>query len=341
MKHAHVTIKDIAKIAGVSYSTVSRSLNDSPLVSGKTKRKVAEIASDMDFEFNASARGLITSQVGTIGIVLPEMYTEISVNVYHGMLMNNLRTSLEKADVDLIVTYLRNHFNGNNNVIRLVTRRKIDGLILLVEDIDKETLSFLNKRRFPFICTHYPPAGNVQNEDVIYTDHVSGGRQVAEYLWSLGRRRFILLAVEEEHLEFQMRETGFREVIEREGGEIIRLTTDTSVDASYREVLESFDQIKQYDALFALNDLMAIGAITALEEKGLNVPDDISVVGYDDSEYGRYFSPSITSIHQPREELAVMSCDRLFFQMEKKKAGLEVLNKLISIQPKLVIRESS
>ncbi|MBI9101042.1 MAG: LacI family DNA-binding transcriptional regulator [Spirochaetales bacterium] len=341
MKSHRVTIKDIAEIAGVSFSTVSRCLNDSPLVSDKTKEKVGKIADEMGFEFNASARGLITREVGTVGIVLPEQYTKISVNVYHGMLMNSLRTSLEQADVDLIVTYKQNHFTGQNNITRLVTRRKIDGLILLVEEIDDETLSFLKKHQVPFVCSHYPPRKNIQDQDVIFTDHLSGGRLVAEHLIEKGRNKFAHISVGDNHLEFSLRARGFSEALQRTGLVSREFFCDSTVESTYKLVKSRLDEFRQFDALFAMNDLMAIGAIKAFKEEGLSVPEDISVVGYDDSEYGQYFSPGLTTIHQPKEELAVLSCQRLFFQMEKQKAGLDVMKKLISIQPVLVIRDST
>ncbi len=341
MKSNQVTIKDIAEIAGVSFSTVSRCLNDSPLVSDKTKQKVSQIAGDLGFEFNSSARGLITSQVGTVGIVLPEQFTEVSVNVYHGMLMNSLRTSLEKSDVDLIVTYQKNHFNGKNNITRLVTRRKVDGLILLVEDIDKETLEFLKNHQVPFVCTHYPPASNIKDQDVIYTDHSAGGKLVAEHLLGRNRKSFGMFPVQTPHLEFKLRARGYREVLEKAGYRVSNFPCDSTVESAYEMVKENMAEIVKCDALFAMNDLMAIGAIRAIQENALSVPEDIAVVGYDDSEHGRYIKPMLTSIHQPKEELAVLSCQRLFYQMDKQKAGLTIKKKLIRIQPELVIRYSS
>jgi LacI family transcriptional regulator len=336
-----VTIKDIAELAGVSFSTVSRCLNDSSLVSDKTKAKVNKIADDMGFEVNAGARSMITSRVGTVGIVLPEQYTEVNVNVHHGMLMNKLRTSLEKADVDLIVTYQKNHFTGQNNIIRLVTRNKVDGLIILVEDLSSESLEFLKKRSVPFVCIHYPPGDALKDQEVIFTDHYMGGRLVAEHLLEKGNESFILIAMEEEHLEFRQREEGFCDTIEKAGFKFIRFFSDSTFDAARAVVSENIDEIRKGDALFGSNDLIAIGAIRAMKEQGIVIPDDISVVGYDDSDFGLYNSPSLTSIHQPREELAHISCDRLFVQMEKMKSGEEVRKKRISIQPVLVPRESS
>jgi LacI family transcriptional regulator len=341
MKHNQVTIKDIAEIAGVSFSTVSRCLNDSPLVSDATKQKVAQIAQEMGFEFNASARGLITSQVGTVAIVLPEQYTRISVNVYHGMLMNSLRTSLEKLDVDLIVTYHKNHYTGGNNITRLVTRRKIDGLIILMEDMDDQTLEFLKSRSIPFVFSHYPPTDSIKDQDVIYTDHYAGGKMVAEYLLLRGHRAFSLLAVDEPHLEFKLREEGFTDAIEKAGGTVHRYLCGFDFLPAKDLVTGELPGILQTSALFCMNDLMALGAMRALQDAGVSIPGEIAVVGYDDSEFGRYARPQLTTVHQPKEELAVLSCDRLFYQMEKQRTDREIKKKLISIQPVLVEREST
>ncbi len=342
MRGPQVTIKDIAEIAGVSFSTVSRCLNGSPLVKDSTRIKVKRIADEMGFEFNSSARGLITSEVGTVGIVLPEQYTSLSVKVYHGMLMNSLRASIERADVDLIVTYQKNHYTKKNNIMRLVNRRKVDGLLLLVEDIEQETLDFLEDRNVPYVCAHYPPGKRIKDKDVIYTDHETGGKIVARHLLEKGRTKPVLLAVSGNHLEFKMRETGFINELNSSGYKIMdRFVCDNIFEDTYEIVTENIDVFRNADSIFALNDLMAFGAIKALREFGIRVPEDISVVGYDDSEYAKYHNPGLTTVHQPREELAMFSCERLFFQIEKKRAGEELTRRLINIQPVLVVRESS
>ena len=340
MNH-QVTIKDIAEIAGVSFSTVSRCLNDSSLVAEKTKAKVNKIADDLGFEFNAGARSMITSRVGTVGIILPEQYTAVNVNVYHGMLMNSLRTYLEKADVDLIVSYERNHYTNHNNIIRLVTRNKVDGLIILVEEIHPESLAYLLDHSVPFVCLHYPPGQDIKDQEVVYTDHYMGGKLVAEHLLEKGKQSFCLLAMESEHLEFRLREEGYCDTLVKAGFSVKRFFSDSTFDSSRAVMSENMDELRKCDALFAANDLMGLGAIRAMKDHGLSIPRDMAVVGYDDSEFGRYNNPALTSIHQPREELAHISCDRLFIQMEKRKNGDEIMKKRISIQPVLIPRESS
>jgi len=217
----------------------------------------------------------------------------------------------------------------------------VDGLIILVEDIHPESLAYLVDHSVPFVCLHYPPSKEIKDQEVIYTDHYTGGKIVAEYLLEKGKKSFCILGMEEEHLEFRLREEGYCDTLEKAGFKVHRLYSDSTFDSSRSVIAENIDVMRQFDALFASNDLMGLGAIRALKDHGVEVPGDIAVVGYDDSEFGRYNNPALTSIHQPREELAHISCDRLFIQMEKKKNGEEILKKRISIQPVLIPRESS
>ncbi len=338
----NVTIKDIAALAGVSYSTVSRCLNDSPLVSDNTKKKVNEIAKNLDFEFNANARGLITSTANAVGIVLPEGFSQVNVNAYHGLLLNSLRNSLEKRDVDLIVTYQTNHFTNQNNIIRLVNRKKIDGLILLIEDPSLETISFIESRDFPSVFVHYPPSKKIDDFDVVYTDHFVGGQIVAKHLFEKGHKDFTVFSVEDYHKEFKLREEGFCQEVYKRGGTINNLKTKLDYWSAKKSCEDNMASIKNTTAIFGLNDLIALGVMRALKNENISIPSDIAIVGYDNSEFSEYSNPSLTTIHQPREELALFSLERLFSQINKEFDNENIkLKKKISIQPVLIERDST
>lgn len=338
----NITIKDIAAIAGVSYSTVSRCLNDSPLVSEKTKERVNQIAKELDFEFNANARGLITSKANAVGIVLPEGFSQVNVNAYHGLLLNSLRNSLEKRDVDLIITYQTNHFTKQNNIIRLVNRKKIDGLILLIEDPTTETISFINSRQVPAVFVHYPPTKKIDNFDIIYTDHYVGGQIVAKHLLNKGHKNFSVIAVKDYHKEFYLREVGFCDEVLKNGGTINKLYSPLDYWGGKKCCEDNLDSILKTTALFGLNDLIALGAMRALKNNKINIPNDIALVGYDNSEFSEYSNPSLTTIHQPREELAYFSLEKLFAQINKEYDNANSqMRKKISIQPVLIERDSS
>ncbi|HTP59391.1 MAG TPA: LacI family DNA-binding transcriptional regulator, partial [Spirochaetia bacterium] len=153
-----ITLKDVAKAAGVSMATVSRSLNDSSLIPEKTRKRIREIADQLGFDFNTHARSLITRRVGTIGIILPPDYDQLGVNLYHGTLHSSMRSVLECNDIDLLVSFLSNHFTGGNNVRKLVARKKVDGLIIVQPVFERELIEYLHVKQMPFVFSHYPPA---------------------------------------------------------------------------------------------------------------------------------------------------------------------------------------
>nr|MDA3951143.1 LacI family DNA-binding transcriptional regulator [Spirochaeta sp.] len=295
-----MTLKDIAELAQTSVSTVSRSLNDSDLVSGETKRRIKQIADEHGFEFNASARGLVTSTTGTIGVILPENYDRFDVLLYHAALHNDFRKSLERADKDMIVAFLKNRFSGLRNVEKLVTRKKVDGLIIVQSEIDTETARFLEQRNVPFVMTQYPPAEPTPAYDVIYSDNWTGGKLVAEHF--LGRG-FTSVACISGGTETQSRQrvAGFvdtcaaNEIIIDPG---LILTGDFQSNTAVQLVRDNIDRLRHVSALFAVNDLMAFGAMQALQAAGLRVPEDIAVVGYDDSPLAAITLPGLTSVHQ-------------------------------------------
>lgn len=337
-----VTIKDIADIAGVSFSTVSRCLNDSPKVSAKTKAKVMKISQEMGFQFNANARSLVKSESLTIGVVLPKHYMDISVNVYHNSFVNNLQTNIEEKDYDLLITYEKNESNGSNNIIRLVTMKKVDGLILILETPEKETVDFLNKNPIPVVFTHFPPSSNKEiHSDMVFTDHYTGGSIVANLLLKQNLKRFGIINVSDDHREFELRREGFNDTVAKSDAEVKEYFCERTRTATYNLVKENISEFKNMEGLFCMNDLMAIGAMKALLENKIRIPEDIKVIGYDDSEFCKYSTPSLSSVHQPKEDLAFITCERLFYLIKKKKLNEKTEPKKIVIQPLFVERDST
>lgn len=337
----HVTIKDIAEIAGVSFSTVSRCLNDSPNVSATTKQKVLKISKELGFAFNANARNLVNSESKIIGVVLPKNYRDINVNVYHNPLINILQSKIEEQGYDLLITNESNMMTGRNNIVRLVSMNKVDGLILLIEDIDDETLAFLKKTNIPVVFAHFPPERKDDDKDMIFTDHFYGGQLVGYNFTSKGLKNFLVMDVIDYHLEFEQRSRGFCDVVLKEGGSVIHLSAKSTFESTYEIVKTNIDKFKDIEGVFCMNDLMALGAMRALQDYGYVIPDDIIMAGYDDSGFSHYSKPKLTSVHQPKEDLAYLIGERLFLLIKKKKMNEEISPKRISIQPIFIEREST
>jgi LacI family transcriptional regulator len=178
-----ITSKEIALIAGVSQSTVSRSLNDSPLISEKTKERIRKVAKEQGFVFNANARSLSTNKTNTVGIIYPDNFNDFSVNLYFSSLHNQLRESLEKENLDLIVSFAENKFTKTNNIERLIKCQKVDGLIIVKSKLDHQTVNYLKSSKIPFVFMHHiPDISQLHNVDVdiVCTDHIKGGYLATE-----------------------------------------------------------------------------------------------------------------------------------------------------------------
>ncbi|MFP4432493.1 MAG: LacI family DNA-binding transcriptional regulator [Spirochaetaceae bacterium] len=337
-----ITIKDIAEQAQVSVSTVSRSLNDSSLVARRTKQKVLDIAESLGFEFNSSARGLSTKQIGTIGIILPEDYDQIHVHLYHSGLHNHLRRSLEREDMDLIVTFLQNRFTGVNNVRKLVRRRKVDGLILVIPYSDRETEEFLASEKTPYVYSHYPPAEPRSDIDWVYVDHEQGGMLVGQHFSDRGYERVIAFRNISGALEFDQRLRGFRAGLRMRGREIDvkEVSAESTFESGFEIATSRSLDICKADALFALNDLMALGLIHGLQSRGCRVPEDVAVVGYDDTALASRLRPLLSTVRQPSEEVAFLTCERLIRVIRDRHANRVHIPSQIALQPHLILRET-
>lgn len=337
-----VTLADIAKTAGVSQSTVSRSLNDSPLIPDKTKKRIKKIAEELGFEFNANARSLITRKTGTIGIIYPNSSKDFSYNLHFSSWYNELRDKLEKENLDIIVSYFENKYTGQNNIKKLISGKKVDGLIIIQPVFDIETLELLKRNNTPFVFLKYiPDLGNEEKDiDVVYIDHFQGGHMATEHLIKLGHRSIMSITADIIGGEFNLRSEGYKFALSNNNitiNEKMILLGDTSFNSGYQAIINNIEMVKKTTALFAQNDLMALGAIRALKELSIRVPEDIAVVGYDNIEFATYYKPYLTTVHQPTKEIAMLTCERLVNLLNNKESSVR---RRIVIQPRLIVRES-
>ncbi len=291
----------------------------------------------MNFEFNASARSLSTRKTGTIGIIMPDFYDDYGNSLYIGLLMKGIRTGLERAGFDSINTYPINHYTHESNIKRLINQQKVDGLLIINPNPGPDEIEFISRSATPFVFMHFIPEKK-EGYNYVYTNHISGGFLATEHLIKNGRNK-ILCLTEPEH-QFHERTEGYKNCLETYNiafDEELLFSERCSFEFGYKVVKENPDLLKKIDSIFAEADLMALGAIEALKEKKIRVPEDIAVVGYDDIELGHYFSPKLTTIHQPREEHALLACSRLVHLINK--GENEPLMQEITV-PKLIIRES-
>ncbi len=340
-KKETVTIRDIARIAGVSHSTVSRSLNDSPLISEKTKERIQIIARDLNFAFNASAQSLSTNRTGTVGIIYPELFDTFGNSLYLGLLVQGLRHGFEKASLDSIGSFPLNHYTGESNIRKLISRKKIDGLLIIHPEIPAEEWEYIRSSEIPFVVLHFKPRSyDYSWMDYLFTDHVTGGYMATESLIDSGCRRILTLREDSREIQYIERTKGYRKALDAhdipfEEGLIVG--GDCSFEFGFDTIMSMREQLSEIDGVFAQADLVALGAIEALKELRVEVPDSVKVIGYDDTELGKYFRPKLTTVHQPREEHARLACERLINLLD----GVDVKPPMQEIlSPLMIYRET-
>jgi LacI family transcriptional regulator len=336
-----ITTKDIAKIANVSQSTVSRCLNDSPMISEKTKQRVLKIAREYGFQFNASARSLSTRKTRTIGIVCLKRMFDEAHNIHYISWQDSLIENLERLEFDVIISLLTNQFTGQNNIRKLIAARKIDGLIIMQQELDAESMAILEESTIPYIfCKYLPTICQARDVDYVHVDQFKGGYLATQHLIELGHQRIMCISAKVSGGEFEQRIEGYKTAFGDHALSFAKnplLYGDGTFHSGYQLIQDHKDKLKGITAIFGQNDLMALGALSALREMHIKVPEDIAIIGYDNIKLCSYFKPYLTSVHQPFDEVALLTCKQLVDSLNSKESHVK---QKVAVQPKLVIRES-
>lgn len=287
---AGLTMEDLASLAGVSPITVSRALRDSPLVTAKTREKVRRIAEEQGYRLNISARNLRMRRSYSVAVVVemtPVKGRPMS-DPYPLELLGGITQELTTAGYSVVLT--------SKQLIDTAPVQGADGLILLGQGSHGEAVRSLQKAGLPLVVWGAPEAG--ASYIVVGSDNRKGGGSVAERFMAQGRRKLIFLG-DVDHAEIQERCAGFIDALGGTGTvHIIRpkaFTFESGFD-SVSAVLKKKGNV--FDGVFAASDSLAMGAIRALTEHGLRVPDEVSVIGYDDAPGAASFVPPLTSVHQ-------------------------------------------
>lgn len=338
-----VTIKDIAKIADVSVSTVSRCLNNNPRISEKTRDRVKHIADDLGFVANSNAKSLSTKKTGLIGLVYQESLDIDGSRSYIEALFINLRSKLELFQLDTIQIEAINTHTHESNAIRLIKENKIDGFLFLHNQVTSADIYTLKKYNIPAVQVHFDPQfTDMKNLDFFVTDNYYGGYIAGKHLSEKGCKRTLLVGCTPNiGKEYSDRSSGFIKAINEAGikqDSELEFLIECDVSSAYEFALSHFNLIKSCDSIFAQADVIAVGIIQALLSKDVNIPGDLKIVGFDDSYYSRILPPFITTIHQPREEIALKATQRIFNLVKQGTDGLLIQEEL---KPYLVEREST
>jgi len=327
-----VTIKDVAREAKVSVATVSRVLNESGPVSEETRLLIREVAGRMHYVPHSGARSLITSKTETIGVLLPDLYGEFFSEVIRGM-----DDTAQKKGFHLLISRAYADRHGIETAMRAM-RGRVDGVVAMSPDLDEESLRNLPST-IPVVLLCSVPRGN--EIDSLTIQNCRGAKEMVAHLTSLGHRRIAIIKGASRNYDAAERLRGYRLALREAGIErdpSLERDGDFTEAAGYKAAIELLALEQRPTAIFAANDSMAIGALSALRESGVQVPDDMAVAGFDDIPLARYMDPPLSSVHVPICELGARAVDLLLHGITHKN---DHTRRRERVSTELVIRRST
>lgn len=333
------TIYDVAKKAGVAPSTVSRALNKSGYVSEKTRKAVAHAVRVLNYEPNALARGLTTNSTKTIGFVV----SDIS-NPTYALMVRGAQDIARQDDYLVVIGNSDNDSKQVKSILQRLRSNRVDGFIVTnLENVDNkevEKLLQVNIRlKIPTVVV-----GAFENQavpvDILSIDNVEGGYIAAKHLLDLGYERIGIIAGPDIVITRERLEGVKKAYLEKSlvPDPDLVLTGTYKQDSGY-DLMKQFIEMEQPpSAIFAFNDMMAMGALLALEEEGLSVPNDMRIVGFDDSPYATVVRPKLTTVATYQYEIGRRAVEVLLSRIA---LGMPSKQEKTVLVPRLVVRESS
>lgn len=297
-------IKKIAKLAGVSVSTVSKALNGYEDIKEETKRKVLEIAKEMDYVPNFMARGLITKSTKTIGVFFGDQTNSGFESPFLVDYFSSIKNVVGEAGYDLLI--FSNQKRDTSSYKVMCYEKGVDGVILILTG-NKRTDEKIHElhEAFPTVYIDSLPQASLK-VNFVESDNEAGAWDATEHLVKLGHRNILKIAGDTIAKGSYDRIEGYKKACQHYGLSVkdnwIQYGKYSREEAA-RLTKETFSQETDFTAVFASSDLMAYGVIDALKELGKRVPEDVSVVGFDDIDSAQYFNPPLTTIHQKRLQM--------------------------------------
>lgn len=334
-----VTIKDVAKQAGVAPSTVSRVLSDSPKISEKTKRKVRKVMDEMGYHINHNARNLVQRSTKTIGIVMKNSTSESLHHPFFPEVLRGISAWCHKQDFSISLTTGESEDAILQDVIKMVQGKKVDGVIVSYSKKDDPILSYLIQSGIPFVVIGTPVG---KTNEVMYVDNnnVLAAREATELLINLGHKKIGYIGGGE--LQFEVAKSrlqGFKEAMR---------INHLNISDDYVKHPESLELVKQSvnelialdsppTALVVTDDLIALKALIELKERHIKVPEEMSIVSFNNTMVAKISNPTLTSVDIQIFQLGYESAKCLIDEIREPSS----FKKSVMIPTKIVEREST
>jgi LacI family transcriptional regulator len=329
-----VTLREVGRLAGVSAMTVSRVINGRAGVDAETQRKVEQAIEALDYVPNRIARGLLSQKTQTIGLIVPDV-----VNPFFGPVVRGAETTARRAGYRVLLCNSEGDLRLERAYIEDLVAHRVEGLLLApASDETRHSIFPLLRGSFPLVLLDRSlPESDC---DLVVSDSVSGARRLTEHLITVGHRSIAHLTDADDTSTGRDRLRGYREALAAAGIPVRdELVFRTTVDqlGGYRAAQEVLALEPRPTVIFAVNNMTAIGAMKALRERGLSVPEDMALVCFDDVEHLAVLAPFLTVVDQPAETLGSLGA-QLLLERIAGKAGPR--SRRIVLQTDLIVRRS-
>ncbi|MDO4662418.1 MAG: LacI family DNA-binding transcriptional regulator [Tissierellia bacterium] len=327
------TIKDVAKLAGVSISTVSRVMNDSKPVSPEARRKVLDAIAKLDFKPNQLARSLVMKKSNLIGVVVKDIGIEYMAQMIRGI---EEVGRMYKYDIILSSTY--GETDNELNAIEFLATKQVEGIIVISEDISPEVIVGLKEHRIPFMLLD--KFYNFKKLTTVTIDFEKEEYNLIKFLNKLGHKKIAFIADDVPNNLTEKKVAGYKKAIEEIGEKsIIIRTGGNNSDAGYEIGDEVMEVVKKegITAVASINDEVSIGFINYCYDQKISVPEDLSVAGFGDMKLASIYRPKLTTVQQPYYDIGAVAIRILI----KKLKDEEVVEEDWVIPAQIMDREST
>lgn len=328
------TMKDVARKAGVSTSTVSHVINKNRFVSVGVREKVELAIRVLNYAPSALARSLKINQTHTIGMLITA-----SSNPFYAEIVRGVEDSCYERGYSLILGNTAGDEDRMNRSLETLLQKRVDGLLLMCTESHLPSADILN--RYPSIPTVMMDWAPFEGRgDIIQDNALLGGELATQHLIDSGYTRIACIAGPLDKTPARMRLEGYKNAMEKNGLDVLPgyvVESDFEFQGGYNAMIELLALKTPPQAVFTSNDAMAVGVYHALYQAGLQIPQDMAVMGYDDIELARYLSPPLSTIHQPKNELGELAIDTLIHRLRHP----DVSQQTLVLTPELIVRGSA
>lgn len=333
-----VTIKDIAREAGVTHTTVSRALRGSSLISVETSERIHQIAAAMGYQPSAAARSLKTNRSQVLGVIVSHI-----ADPFFSEILQGIDEIAQQSGYSLFIAAAQHDRAREEGIVKTMREHRVDGVIICSTPFSAEQSQLLKSSNTPLVVINNQSAEDYRYS--IYHDDVDGSRQVVQHLIKLGHRRIAYLGNSQSGRTTLDRLTGFRQEMETAGlavateyvYEVPGSRPEDGVSAS-----TYFLNLPQPPtAIFCFNDMLAIGVLHGLQNSGIRVPEDISIVGFDNIVFSAYTKPALTTLDQPKHYIGAEAARLILGLLDTTPDNAPPKQEIRKLKGSLLVRQST